>query len=122
MEYADLEKSTASYSWNDGDTYHFLDASTFEAVEIAAADIPDKDFLLEGQEVTLQRFKNAIIGVQLSKISEYVVASVNPLKTSANYQSCTLDCGAEVMVPMFITEGTRIRVNVSDREYVERCT
>ena len=41
-------------------------------------------------------------------------ASTNALK------ACTLETGAEIMVPLFINQGDKIRVNTVDRSYGER--
>jgi hypothetical protein len=81
VEYANLEKDTASYSWTDGKTFHFMIAETFEDVEIAKDDIVDAEFLTEGLEVKLQKFKDQIIGVELPKTQVYEVLSVDPTKT-----------------------------------------
>ena len=35
-------------------------------------------------------------------------------------KSVTLETGAEIMVPLFINQGEKIRVNTTDRSYGER--
>ena len=42
-------------------------------------------------------------------------ASTNAMKAA------TLETGAEIMVPLFINQGERIRVDTRDRSYHERC-
>ncbi|NTU95221.1 MAG: elongation factor P, partial [Bacteroidales bacterium] len=42
-------------------------------------------------------------------------ASTNALKAA------TVETGAEIMVPLFINQGERIRVDTRDRSYYERC-
>lgn len=39
---------------------------------------------------------------------------------SSGYKAATVGNGAEVFVPMFVDVGTRVRINVEDRAYVER--
>lgn len=102
-------------------------------------------FLLEGQEVKLHRFKTKVIGVEIPRVSsclclhafisyginnllstqymqvcEYEIMKIDQQKISSGQQAATLNCGAEVFVPMFVTEGMRIRVNTVDCVYVER--
>jgi hypothetical protein len=39
---------------------------------------------------------------------------------SSNFKAATIGGGAEIYVPMFIEVGTKIRVNVEEKVYVER--
>ncbi|MCK9305636.1 MAG: elongation factor P, partial [Bacteroidales bacterium] len=36
-------------------------------------------------------------------------------------KAATLETGAEIMVPLFINQGERIKVDTRDRSYGERC-
>jgi elongation factor P len=120
VESADLEKEVCQYTWNDGHTYCFLKSESFEEVQVERSAVDSPQFFIEGQEVKLLKFNAKIIGVELPKICEYEVLQIDQQKTSSGQVSARLNCGAEVFVPMFITEGMKIRVNVVEGLYVER--
>lgn len=98
----------------------FMNSSTFEEVRLAKGTVENSQFLVEGQEVMLLKFRDAVIGVELPQIFEYKVVSIDETKTSAGNQRATLDSGATVMVPMFVKIGGRIKVNTVEGSYVER--
>jgi elongation factor P len=120
VEYADMERDEVQYSWNDGTTFHFMNSKTFETISLSKEDCTDWEFLTEGLEVKVQKFKDQVIGVELPKVCEFEVLSTNVQKTSSGYKAATVGNGAEVFVPMFVDVGTKVRINVEERAYVER--
>jgi elongation factor P len=81
VEGADLEKEKYQYSWNDGENYSFLHSTTFEEILVRKEDIDHAEFLLEGQEVKLQKFKGKVIGADIGRSQVYEVVSINEQKT-----------------------------------------
>lgn len=82
--------------------------------------VDNSHFLVEGQEVKLLMFRDAILGVELPVIAEYTVVTVDPSRDHGGNMWGTLDSGHSLWVPMFIKEGTRVRVNTQDNLYVDR--
>lgn len=78
---AELEKEIYQYSWNDGNNYSFLNANTYEEVQVPKEDLELADFLVSGQEVKLLKFKDKIIGAEMARTQEFEVVSVNEQKT-----------------------------------------
>jgi elongation factor P len=74
-----MEFKNATYSWNDGDTYYFMDTTTFDEVQIASIDIDNKPFLGEGMEVKLNIFRDRIVSVELPQSSMYTVVHLGNL-------------------------------------------
>jgi elongation factor P len=146
VEHADLEREAVQYSWLDGDNFVFISTVSFEEIRIPKDDVDNSEFIKEGQEVKLLKFRDTIIGVELPKIVEYSVISLDGSKSWYETYNiyyyyyyyikliyniiiirggnipATLDCGAVVMVPQFIKEGTVIRVNIADKGYVDRAS
>lgn len=81
VTFAELEKEVFQYSWNDGSNYSFMNTSTFEEVQVTKEDIEFAEFLVEGQEVKLLKFRERIIGVELPNTFEYEVVSIDEQKT-----------------------------------------
>ena len=81
-------------------------------------------FLQDGMEVMLELWEERPISVELPEQIEATIveadAVVKGQTASSSYKPAILDNGVRVMVPPHITSGTRIVVNVYDREYVRR--
>src|SRR3546814_2692435 len=75
-------------------------------------------------DVVLELYEDRPISVQLPEQVEATVveadAVVKGQTASASYKPAILDNGVRVMVPPHITTGTRIVVDVYEREYVKR--
>ena len=59
-------------------------------------------------------------GIELPNVMEFTVVSMSGREGRGGTLQAHLNCGASVMVPDFISEGQRIKVNTADDTYVER--
>jgi elongation factor P len=75
-------------------------------------------------DVVLELWDERPISVELPEHVEATIveadAVVKGQTASSSYKPAILDNGVRVMVPPHIGAGTRIVVNVADREYVRR--
>ncbi len=74
--------------------------------------------------MTLLNFKDRIIGLEIPNALYLTVTETEPgakgdTATTA-LKSATLETGVQVMVPLFINEGDRIKVNTLSGAYLER--
>ena len=98
-----IERKDVTYSYEDGDLYHFMDNETYDDIPVNAADVPDNfKFCKENEEVTQTE-----PGVKGN-------TATNTLKPA------TVETGAEIRVPLFINEGDHIRIDTRTGEYMER--
>lgn len=114
------------YLYKDETGYNFMDNETFDQITIDGNSIENNDFLKEGDvcEVIKHEETDQILGCELPQhvileitYSEPAVAG----NTATNAQKpATLETGATVMVPLFVNQGEKIKVNTRDRSYVER--
>ncbi len=82
VEGAEMEKEHYSYSWTDGNgNYTFMHSATFEEVQVPREDLEFADFLLEGLECKLLKFKGKVIGAELPRTYEYEVVKIDAQKT-----------------------------------------
>ena len=74
--------------------------------------------------VTLEMYEERPISVALPDQIEATIAETEAVvkgqTASSSYKPAILDNGVRVMVPPHITAGTRIVVDVYEREYVKR--
>ena len=120
VEHADLETRVAQYSWEDVNSLVFMSSDTFEEIRVPKDVADNKDYLLEGSDVKLLLFRDSVIGVEIPEVGEYVVVKLDTDKSKQGDQEATLNSGAKIMVPLFIKENTRIKVNILEGTYVER--
>ena len=108
-----IERKAVTYSYDDGDLYHFMDVETYEDYPVAHDDVPDNfKFCKEEDECKLLSYKGKVFSVEIPTFVELEVT--NTLKPAV------VETGAEVRVPMFINEGDRIRIDTRTCEYMER--
>ncbi len=125
IEPAEVSTQSVQYLYNDGDTFYFMDPTSFEQFELAA-DLVDsaKDYLKEGDNLGLQFFDGKVINVELPKNLylqvTYTEDVVKGDTTSSVLKDATLETGLVVKVPAFIKTGDVISVDTASGEYRER--
>jgi elongation factor P len=122
---ANLEKSTMQHTYKEGDEYVFMDMESYEEGRLSAAQIGDGvKYLKEGMEVNVIRWDEQVMGVELPNSVVLEVTQTDPgVKgdtATGGSKPATLETGAMVMVPLFITQGERIRIDTRDDKYMGR--
>ena len=123
-----IERRPYQFLYKDDMGYNFMHNETFEQISLGEEMIENADLMKEGQNVEMMFHADEEIALtcELPQFVEMEVtytepavkgdtASTNAMKTA------TLETGAEIMVPLFINQGERIRVDTRDRSYHERC-
>ena len=121
-----VERKKMEYSYNDGDLYYFMDPETFDMVPLNADVLGDAfKFVTENTVCKLLSYKGSVFAVEAPNFMELVVTETEPgVKgdTATNVtKPATLETGAVVKVPLFISEGEKIQVDTRTGEYVGRC-
>ena len=120
-----VERKDMEYLYNDGDLYYFMDSETYENVPIAAATLGDSfKFVKENTTCKVLSYKGNVFGVEPPNFVELTVTKTDPgfagnTATNAT-KPAVLETGAEIKVPLFISEGEMIRVDTRTGEYMER--
>lgn len=125
IESADVSNKTVQYLYSDGSVYHFMDPSTFEQFELPADIVDDaKNYLKEGDTLSLQLFGDRVINVELSKNVYLEVTYTEDIvkgdTTSSVLKDATLETGLVIKVPAFIKTGDILSVDTTTGEYRER--
>ena len=122
---AEVEIQTMQYLYSDGQFYNFMNTETYDQVALEEKILGnDKAYLIENLEVEVLFFKNRPVNIELPNFIEDAIAETEPgvkgnTATGAT-KLATLQCGATVSVPLFISEGERIRVDTRTNSYVSR--
>lgn len=122
-----IEEKKVQYLYRAGDMYHFLDQQTFEELIIEADKLSDiSKFLKDNIEVTVIFYKNELIEIVLPIFLELKITHTEPGirgdTARSAYKPATLETGAAIQVPLFITENDIIKLDTRTGEYVERVT
>ncbi|MFQ4143660.1 elongation factor P [Chlorogloeopsis sp. ULAP02] len=122
---ATLEKSTMQHTYKEGDEYVFMDMETYEEGRLSAAQIGDRvKYLKEGMEANVVRWGEQVLEVELPNSVVLEVVQTDPgVKgdtATGGSKPATLETGAIVMVPLFITQGERIRIDTRNDSYLGR--
>lgn len=125
FENAYVERKDMEYSYNDGDLYYFMDLESFELVPIDAKNLGDSfKFVKENMNCKVMSFKGAVFGVEPPNFVELLITETDPGfkgDTATNVlKPATVETGAEVRVPLFISIGDRIKIDTRTGEYLER--
>jgi len=123
---ARVERRPYQYLYKDDIGFYFMHLETFEQIHAEEHVIDYPEFLLEGQrvEVVVHADTENVLSVELPQsVVMKVTYTEKGLKgdTATNaYKPATMENGSVIMVPLFINSGDKIKINTSDRSYVER--
>jgi elongation factor P len=126
LEEVELRHRPMTYSYRDGDFYHFMDSQSFDDVmltpEIIGAD--QLKYLKEGMECTGLMQDELVLTLELPNFVELTIVETDPGirgdTATGGTKPATLETGAVVQVPLFVEPGTVIRVDRRDDKYLTR--
>ena len=125
IERARLDESEMQYMYRDGDTFHFMDTSTFEQVHLSDETLGEHvNYLVEESLIRVGFYEGEPVGIELPQIVDLKVEDTAPgikgATASAQVKPARLETGLVVQVPPFINNGDVVRVNTETGEYQSR--
>ncbi len=125
VDRAFVESREMEYLYNDGSGFIFMDKNNYEQMTLSAEFLEGQTgFLLPNTDVQVNFHNERAIGLQLPASVVLRIIETDPnLKGStatSSYKPAKTETGLTVMVPPFVLEGERIKINTDSGEYVER--
>lgn len=127
IDLANVERRPYTYLYNDESGYHLMHVDTFEQISVNKDVINTPEFLKEGQyvEVVYHTDTETPLSCELPAHVVLEVTYTEPgLKgdtaSSTALKPATLETGAVIQVPLFISQGDKIKVDTRDKSYSER--
>ena len=122
-----IERHPYQFLYNDDMGYHFMHNETFEQVAFEKELINAPDLLKEGQNVEAVWHADTETPLYC-ELPPFVILEVTytepglkgDTSSSTSLKSATLETNAEIMVPLFINTGDKIKVDTRDNSYGER--
>ena len=126
LKTADCARVPVQYSYQDGDTYHFMNTESYEQYSLSAEDIEDQlDYLSEGLEgIVMLLMDDQALGIELpATISLEIIETPPPMKTSSatsRTKTARLSTGLDIQVPEYIESGEIVKVNTDTGKFMSR--
>ncbi|MEO1621242.1 MAG: elongation factor P [Cyanobacteria bacterium J06632_3] len=120
-----LEKKTMQHTYRDGDQYVFMDMETYEENRLNEDQIGDRvKYLKEEMEVTVLTWNGKVLEVELPNSVTLEVTQTDPgVKgdtATGGTKPAIVETGAQVMVPLFISQGEKIKIDTRNDSYLGR--
>ncbi len=122
-----VERRPYQYLYEDDMGCNFMHTQTFEQIVINRDLIENSDLMKEGEivEVMYHTDKDIVLTAELPQYIEMEVTYTEPgikgdTASTNSLKPATVETGATVKVPLFISTGERIKVDSRTREYSER--
>lgn len=125
VETATVDKRTMQYLYADGEDYVFMDLDTYDQLHVSGGTVGDAtSWLLPEAEVTVATHEGEPLYIELpaSVVLEvtYTEPGLQGDRSSAGSKPATVQTGATVQVPLFVTTGEKIKVDTRDGRYLGR--
>ncbi|MEM6835737.1 MAG: elongation factor P [Cyanobacteria bacterium P01_C01_bin.120] len=122
---ANLEKKVMQHTYRDGEDLVFMDMETYEEVRMSGEQVGDRvKYLKEEMEVNVVRWNEQILEVELPTSVVLEVTETDPgVKgdtATGGTKPAIVETGAQVMVPLFISIGEKIKVDTRNDSYLGR--
>lgn len=125
VETATVDKRSMQYLYQDGDDYVFMDLDTFDQIHVPGATVGDNaNYLLPEAEVTVALHEGVPLYIELptSVFLEitYTEPGLQGDRSTGGTKPATVETGATVQVPLFITTGEKVKIDTRDGRYLGR--
>ncbi len=125
VDVANVDKREMQYLYREGGDFVFMDTQDYDQPHIPADVVGNAaDYLLEEQTATIAFNEGNPLYVELPAAVELTVSQTDPGiqgdRSTGGTKPATLETGAQVQVPLFITTGEKIKVDTRSGDYLGR--
>ncbi len=125
MNKAHIDRKDMQYLYSDGELYHFMDTETFEQIAVNASDVGDAlKFVKENEMVKILSHNGEVFGIEPPLFVELEITDTEPgfkgdTATGAT-KPAVVETGVTVNVPLFVSQGEKIKIDTRTGEYLSR--
>ena len=125
VERAFVDEREHTFLYQDGEGYHFMNPETYDQYVVSPEVVGDKGiWLTEGMSVFLSLHEGNPLAIELPARATFEIVDTEPAMkgqtASSSYKPAILNNGARIMIPPYISAGTRVVVLLEDGSYYER--
>jgi elongation factor P len=120
------ESRRMQFLYADGSEAHFMDSESFEQIALGEAGVAEAlRWVTPSSEVDVLFIDGRPADLQLPSAVDLEISQTDPgvrgdSVSGGGTKPATLETGAVIQVPLFVEQGTRIRVDTRSGEYVAR--
>jgi elongation factor P len=125
VERASLQEREMQYLYKDGDSFHFMDTTTFEQLHIPSEALGESvNYIIADAIIIVEFYGSEPVGIELPQTVdlrvEDTVPGIKGATASAQVKPARLETGLVVQVPPFVNTGDKVRVSTETGEYLSR--
>jgi elongation factor P len=125
VETANVDKREMQFLYRDGDDFVFMDTVSYDQINVSSTTVGDAArFMLENQTAVVAVHDGNPLYVELPASVELTITYTEPGvqgdRSTGGTKPATLETGAEIAVPLFIEQGTLVKVDTRDGSYLGR--
>ena len=125
VDVAQVDKRDMTFLYKDGTDFVFMDGETFDQHHVPAQTVGgNADYMLENTNAIVAMHEGEALYVELPASVELVVAHTDPGlqgdRSTGGSKPATLETGAVIQVPLFITTGEKVKVDTRSGDYLGR--
>ncbi|MFF0305911.1 elongation factor P [Streptosporangium sp. NPDC004379] len=125
VEVANVDKREMQFSYMDGEEFVFMDTETYDMLHVSRVAVGDAaNYLLENMLATVAINEGNVLYVELPAAVELTISETEPGlqgdRSTGGTKPATLETGAEIKVPLFITTGEKVKVDTRTGDYLGR--
>jgi elongation factor P len=125
VERATLDETEMQYLYQDGDSFYFMDTTSYEQIHISSEALGESvSYLKPEMTIKVEFYGTEPVGIELPQTVDLKVTDTVPgikgATASNQIKPATLETGLVVQVPPFINPGDVVRVNTETGEYLSR--
>jgi elongation factor P len=127
VDTANVDKRNMQYLYREGSDFVFMDMQSYEQIHVSNAVVGKAaEYMLENQDAIIALHDGAPLYVELPAAVELMISYTEPGlqgdRSTGGTKPATLETGAVVAVPLFITTGEKVKVDTRSGEYLGRVT
>lgn len=125
VETASVDKREMQFLYNDGEGFVFMDLDTYDQMTLSAATVGDAaDFMLENQNAIVALHEGEALYVELPASVVLEITFTEPGlqgdRSTGGTKPATLETGRTIQVPLFVEQGTKVKVDTRTGDYLGR--
>ena len=125
VDTANVDKRSMTFLYRDGTEFVFMDGETYEQVQVSSDTVGDAaNYLLDNAEAIVATHDSVPLYVELPASVELTISQTDPGlqgdRSTGGTKPATLETGAVVQVPLFVTTGEKVKVDTRDGRYISR--
>ena len=125
VDTATVDKRNMQYLYPDGDDFVFMDLSSYDQIPVPSVTVGDAaKYMLPEAEVTIATHEGVALYVEMPTSVFLEVTYTEPGlqgdRSTGGTKPATVETGATIQVPLFITTGEKIKVDTRDGRYLGR--